>query len=345
MSDHFQAVNWNSQKRRYDAALAVGVAATLGGFAAASIWQHPALTAETIVIRGLAITAFVLLHVILCIGPLARLDPRFLPLLYNRRHLGVTMALLALAHAAFSVVQYHAGGDLPALRSLLEGAGTWPRPPEVPFELLGAAALVVLLLMATTSHDFWLAALGAAAWKRLHLLVLPAYALLTGHVAFGFLQDERHPALFALLAAGASIVFGLHLAAARRETARDRRAAPATEDGWRRLCRADEVPEGEARAVPLGPDRVAVVRHRGRISVLSNVCRHQGGPLGEGRVLDGCLTCPWHGYQYRPDDGCSPPPFTERVATYQVRVVGGDVQVRPRPMAPGTYVPPAQEGA
>ena len=47
----------------------------------------------------------------------------------------------------------------------------------------------------------------------------------------------------------------------------------------------------------------------GRIFALSNVCRHQGGPLGEGRILAGCLTCPWHGYQYHVEDGCSPPPF------------------------------------
>jgi len=36
-----------------------------------------------------------LLHIILSIGPLCRLDSRFLPLLYNRRHLGVTMFLLS----------------------------------------------------------------------------------------------------------------------------------------------------------------------------------------------------------------------------------------------------------
>jgi nitrite reductase/ring-hydroxylating ferredoxin subunit len=29
----------------------------------------------------------------------------------------------------------------------------------------------------------------------------------------------------------------------------------------------------------------------------------QNGPLGEGRIVDGCITCPWHGYQYRPDTG------------------------------------------
>ena len=75
---------------------------------------------------------------------------------------------------------------------------------------------------------------------------------------------------------------------------------------------------------------------------MSNVCRHQGGPLGEGRVVDGCITCPWHGYQYRPGDGCSPPPYTERIATYATRIEQGIVFVHRRPMPPGTAVAPSR---
>src|SRR6476660_5898671 len=63
---------------------------------------------------------------------------------------------------------------------------------------------------------------------------------------------------------------------------------------------------------------------------------HQNGPIGEGRIIDGCVTCPWHGYQYRLEDGCAPAPFTEKLATYRVRVARGLVEVDPRPLAPGT---------
>lgn len=31
---------------------------------------------------------------------------------------------------------------------------------------------------------------------------------------------------------------------------------------------------------------------------VSNRCRHMLAQLGEGRVVDGCLQCPWHGSQY-----------------------------------------------
>ena len=81
-------------------------------FAGVGALADPNVTIETLLIRGLGTAAFLLLNVILCIGPLCRLDRRFLPLLYNRRHLGVTMFLLALAHGVFALVQFHALGDV-----------------------------------------------------------------------------------------------------------------------------------------------------------------------------------------------------------------------------------------
>jgi nitrite reductase/ring-hydroxylating ferredoxin subunit len=63
--------------------------------------------------------------------------------------------------------------------------------------------------------------------------------------------------------------------------------------------------------------------------------------LGEGKILDGCITCPWHGYQYLPHNGQSPPPFTEKVSTYDVKVEEGNVWLNPEPFAEGTERPGA----
>ena len=57
-------------------------------------------------------------------------------------------------------------------------------------------------------------------------------------------------------------------------------------------------------------------------------------------MVDGCITCPWHGYQYRLEDGCAPPPFTEKLATYRLRLDGRRVLLDPRPNPPGTRVEP-----
>jgi methionine sulfoxide reductase heme-binding subunit len=344
MSVTYGAIGWNRQKKLYDATIAAGVALYLAVFVGIGVVVDPNATAETLLIRGLGTCALVMLHVVLSIGPLCRLDARFLPLLYNRRHLGVATFLVGLAHGAFAVVQFHALGDTNPLVSVLASNTRFASVSQFPFQQLGLAALLVLFLMAATSHDFWLANLTAPVWKALHMLVYAAYALLVAHVVLGSLQAETSPALAAALAAGAAVVVGLHLAAARREAAIDR-AAPAVRDGYVDVCAADEIPEYRARVVTIGGERVAVFKYDGCVSAVSNVCRHQNGPLGEGRIVDGCITCPWHGFQYLPATGASPAPFTEKVPTFRVKVVDGRVLIDPNPSPAGTYVEPARIAA
>lgn len=345
MSAFYRAVNWNRQKFIYDGLLAASVIAYLGIFVAVSLLRDPQATLETALIRALGSGALLLLGIILAIGPLARFDPRLLPLLYNRRHLGVTMCLLALAHAIFVVIQFHALGDLNPFVSLLTGAADARHVATFPFELLGIAALLILLLMAATSHDFWLATLEAPVWKALHMLVYVAFGLAAGHVALGTLQQTASPLPMALLLLGVTAVFGLQIVAGFRERRLDLAERPPATDGWVEVCAVDDIAELRATMATVGGERIAVFRYDGRISCVSNVCRHQNGPLGEGRIVDGCITCPWHGYQYLPDNGQSPPPFTEKIATYNVRLAGGRVYVDPRANPPGTRVEPALIGA
>lgn len=344
MSVGYQAVGWNRQKRRYDALIGAGIVLYLGLFVGLGLLSGLGYaTPETLLIRALGTLAFLMLHVILSIGPLARLDRRFLPLLYNRRHLGVALFLVALAHATFAVVQFHAFGDEHPLVSVLTANRRYSSLPDFPFELLGLGALTILFVMASTSHDFWLKNLSARVWKALHMLVYLAYALLVGHVALGTLQAERDPLLVAGLALGVAWVVGLHLVAGWRERVLDRDAT--VEDGWVDAGPLETIPDSRARVVAIGGERVAVFRYGACVAALSNVCQHQNGPLGEGRVIEGCVTCPWHGYQYRPEDGRSPPPFTEKVPTYRVRLVAGRVQVEARAQPAGTPVEPARTGS
>ena len=107
----YVSVQWNRQKKAYDAVLLGGVAVYLGVFGVLTETLFPHVTDEIMLMRAFGTAAFFLLHVILCIGPLCRLNPNFLPLLYNRRHAGVTMFTLALIHAALVITTYHAGSD------------------------------------------------------------------------------------------------------------------------------------------------------------------------------------------------------------------------------------------
>ena len=121
-----------------------GVVLYLIVFTVVMLLRHPAVTAETALIRAAGSGALVLLHVILCIGPLCRLSPRFLPLLYNRRHMGVTMFALALVHGAFAIFQYHALGDTNPFVSVIAGVPWW-----------GVAVLLALAIGQVVTDVLW----------------------------------------------------------------------------------------------------------------------------------------------------------------------------------------------
>jgi nitrite reductase/ring-hydroxylating ferredoxin subunit/DMSO/TMAO reductase YedYZ heme-binding membrane subunit len=345
MSVRYSAVKWNRNKRVYDVTLAVGIGGYLALFIAIGkvTWSG---SYEILLVRALGTCAFLLLHVVLCIGPLARLDRRFLPLLYNRRHLGVATFLVGLAHALLATGFYHGFGNVHPLVSLLATNTNYLSLAAFPFEMLGIVALIILFVMAATSHDFWEKNLSPSVWKALHMLVYPAYALLVMHVALGALQAEANPLYLVILAAGITLVVGLHLATGWREQRRDSsRVSPRIVldlDAWIDVGSVDEIHNNRAKVVCLpGQERIAVFRHGSKISAVTNVCAHQRGPLGEGKVLDGCITCPWHGWEYHPENGQSPPPFQERIATYRVRVEGWRILIHPTALPPGTPVEPA----
>src|SRR6516164_6280097 len=189
----YVSVQWNRQKRFYDAVLVAGVGIYLVLFGAVTKQLFPLVTDEIMLMRAFGTAAFLLLHIILCIGPLCRLNPKFLPLLYNRRHAGVTCFLLALIHVVLVVATYHAGSDTNPFLSIFVSSPLTGSVAGVPFQPFGFFALLILFLLAATSHDFWLANLSAPVWKTLHMLIYPAYALLVLHVTFGALQGETNP--------------------------------------------------------------------------------------------------------------------------------------------------------
>ncbi|MEO1038114.1 MAG: Rieske 2Fe-2S domain-containing protein [Pseudomonadota bacterium] len=345
MSVGFQAVQWNRFKIGYDIVLWGGSVAVMSAFIVLTASNQPAgesFHPVQLVLRALAFTAFTLLHITLAIGPLARLSDRFKPLLYNRRHLGVTVFVFGLLHAALATLWYHGFSPENPLVSILATNPNYDRLYGFPFEALGLGALLVLFVMAATSHDFWLEFLGAPIWKALHMLVYPAYGLLVAHVALGAMQGETSILFPGALLAGAALLSLLHLSASGIEWAKDRSGTQESVEGWLNAGPANAIPEGRAVILtPAGSERIAVFRDGARIAALSNVCKHQNGPLGEGRVVNGCAVCPWHGWEYRLEDGRAPAPFTEKIATYRVKIRSGEVFVDPQALPPGTPSEPA----
>lgn len=343
MSVNYTSVQWNKQKKKYDLILWGGILFMMLVFVILQITLFPEITAETLIIRATALTAFTLLHIILMIGPLARIDHRFLPLLYNRRHMGVSMFFIALIHGAFSIIHFHALGDVNPIVSVFTSNQNYQEISEFPFQILGFFALMILFAMAATSHDFWLKNLGPKIWKALHMGVYIAYGLLIVHVALGAFQYENQPFYWAILLVGFAGISGLHIAAGVKETKWLKEQKDLlSEEGFYEVCGVEEIEDSCAKTVFINNQNIAVFKYDGKVSAVDNVCKHQMGPLGEGKIVDGCITCPWHGYQYLPENGQSPPPFEEKLSTYEVKVVEKKVWINPEPKPEGTFVEPAK---
>jgi len=339
MSVKYIPVQWNKNKWFYDAILLASTALFLWIFielAPGFLSHERPINPQIHNARAFGACAFLMLTFILCIGPLTRLDTRFLPLLYNRRHFGVLTAVVAVSHAYFILNWYFAFSPVDKFEAVISANSSFGQISGFPFEILGVFALICLLVLSATSHDFWMKFLTPPVWKALHYLIYPTYAAVVGHAMLGTLQDQQNQGFTVIVIAGAGLVAGLHIWAAFGE----RVTLPAPAD-WHALCPGDEIADGRAKIclLPDG-DRVAVFRHGDKLSAIANACAHQNGPLGEGRILDCLVTCPWHGFQYDVTNGRSPEPFTEKIPTYNLRLRDGLVEVDPMPNPPGTFVEP-----
>jgi nitrite reductase/ring-hydroxylating ferredoxin subunit len=93
----------------------------------------------------------------------------------------------------------------------------------------------------------------------------------------------------------------------------------------------DELTSGSAVAVEVGGVSVLISRSGRSVHAIANRCTHRGGPLDEGEIADGCVTCPWHGSRFDLADGSvQKGPATRPQPTLEARVSDGRVQVRRR---------------
>ncbi|HWH23896.1 MAG TPA: Rieske 2Fe-2S domain-containing protein [Candidatus Limnocylindria bacterium] len=108
---------------------------------------------------------------------------------------------------------------------------------------------------------------------------------------------------------------------------------------WQRLD-ATDIPEGVPTKAKAGTQTVVVVRQGETIYALHEQCAHAGGPLSEGRIVDGCIECPWHYSRYDLDNGRRKGgPTTFDQPRYEVRPAdGGGWELRRVADPPGQNV-------
>jgi nitrite reductase/ring-hydroxylating ferredoxin subunit/uncharacterized membrane protein len=85
-----------------------------------------------------------------------------------------------------------------------------------------------------------------------------------------------------------------------------------------------QIPEGRPIKAKLGINQLVLVRQGDRILALHDVCAHAGGPLNEGKLVDGAIECPWHASRYRMTDGqVLQGPSVYHQPAYEVRAKDG----------------------
>lgn len=84
---------------------------------------------------------------------------------------------------------------------------------------------------------------------------------------------------------------------------------------------------GAVMEVSIGDDRYAICNVDGQIHALDGTCPHRGGPLGQGAINGGSLTCPWHAWEFDCRTGASDYNPAVIVRTFPVQVSADDILI------------------
>ena len=96
---------------------------------------------------------------------------------------------------------------------------------------------------------------------------------------------------------------------------------------WTEIPEGKGLEPGEVRGIRLNGSDLALCRDGDEVYLLENRCPHRGGQLSDGRVLDGRVICPLHGWDFDLKTGVSPYNPDDRVRTCTVRRRAGKVEV------------------
>ena len=99
--------------------------------------------------------------------------------------------------------------------------------------------------------------------------------------------------------------------------------------GFVRVARLSDVPLGEARTYDTGEYSVALCNVDGVIYAINNLCSHDDGPLGSGKLIGAEIECPRHGARFNVTTGAvTCMPAAVGIDTFQTKLVGEDIYVK-----------------
>lgn len=98
--------------------------------------------------------------------------------------------------------------------------------------------------------------------------------------------------------------------------------------GWVRIAKTSDLAEGGAVRVDLESGSAALFKTGKDFYMIDNTCPHRSGPLVEGAVENGSVTCPWHAWTFDLQTGaCSTVPGV-KIRTYEIKIEREDIFVK-----------------
>ncbi len=95
---------------------------------------------------------------------------------------------------------------------------------------------------------------------------------------------------------------------------------------WMRVGRLSDIPRQGARCVKHGDLTIAIFRTaQDQVFALEDKCPHKNGPLSQGIVHNGCVTCPLHSWVISLESGSAQGPDTGQTMTFPVKLDGDEI--------------------
>lgn len=328
---------------------------------------------KILVLRVSSITSFLLLNLVLLIGPWTRFKPKLIKYYSYRRHLGVSVLLLGLLHASIVIKEYFKYdinyiyqssftffGTTSLFIFILMGLTSWDYTQKhfslKTWKIIHFLSLLIYLSMIYIFYKinnnlnayeiiylitfvvYWIFAAPYSVakliirevngWKQLHVLVYIAYFSLIIHIYDGVLKSQQLWMKILFFVIILFVIFS-HLIGWIVKWKEDKKITVKTDDEFVKLDKAENFEEGKGRKFIIDDKEIAVFKHQNNFVAVSNVCRHQKGPIYQGKIVNNYVYCPWHYWSYNLKDGCSN--YGDCLPYYKTKVENGFVYVSKNP--------------
>lgn len=96
---------------------------------------------------------------------------------------------------------------------------------------------------------------------------------------------------------------------------------------WKHVLDSDALEEGQSAEILHAGNVIAIFRHEGALYAIDGICMHQGGPLARGKLANGTVQCPWHGWMYELRTGNNAVTCQSMLRTYPIQENDGKIEI------------------